>query len=111
MDFEFTRQKIVIRWALDSNRFPTDEDEVSFQNFGRQLEPILETSGLAEINGIEFGSGEMELLIFGKETDEDVDQIYELIRDHFNNYGCPSGSHIRKCYEEKNQEVICNEVA
>jgi len=109
---DFTRQKLVIRWKLDGDSYGTDDDEDATEAFADAIEPAIENSGLAEINGFECGPGLIDILIFGKETDDDMDDIYPLVVDTFKSYGCPKGSCIIKCYgeAENRREVICDEI-
>jgi len=111
-DAAFTRQKLVIRWKLDEDSFPSEEDEETVLALGDAIEPALEKSGLAEINGIEIATGLIDLLIFGKETDDDMDDIYALVVDTFKSYGCPKGSCIIRCYgpAENCREVFSDEI-
>ena len=109
---DFTRQKLVIRWKLDGDSYGTDDDEDATEAFANAIEPAIENSGLAEINGFENGPGLIDILIFGKETDDDMDDLYALIVDTFKAYGCPKGSCIIKCYgeAENRREVTCDEI-
>jgi hypothetical protein len=109
----FTRQKLIIRWKLNDNSYPTEDDEDATEAFAEAIEPAIAKSGLAEINGFECGSGLIDILIFGKETDDDMEDLYAMIVDTFRSYGCPTGSCIIKCYgeAEKRREVICDAIA
>ena len=102
---DFTRQKLVIRWKLDDGTYATDDDEDAVEVLCEQIEPILNRNKLAEINGFEFGPGHIDILIFGKETDDDLDSIYADIAPAFRAFPCPPGSHIIRLYEEKGEVV------
>jgi hypothetical protein len=106
----FTRQKLVIRWKLNGDTYPTDNDEDATETFATAIESAIAESGLGEINGFEHGAGLIDILIFGRETDDDVDDIYSLIADTFKSYGCPPGSCIIKCYHDPRREVVCDEI-
>lgn len=107
---DFSRQKLVIRWKLDGDSYGTDDDEDATEAFADAIEPVIEQSGLAEINGFEYGPGVIDILIFGKETDDDMDEIYALVVDTFKSYGCPTGSCIIKRYGEagNSRVVVCD---
>ena len=104
---DFTRQKIVIRFKLSHNDFPTDEDEKEAEGLAMQLDAVLTEDGRGEINGMEYMAGWMNILIFGRETDDDTDNIYEQIRPAFLDYPYLRGSHIVRWYGEigENMEV------
>jgi hypothetical protein len=82
-DDDFVWQKLALRWATPDGRWPTDEDEDRVEELAKLMDPIITQSGLGEINGFEYGSGQIDVLIFGKATDSDVDQIYELVAPTF----------------------------
>lgn len=102
---DFVWQKLALRWATPNNRWPTDEDEDAVEALAELLDPIISPSGLGEINGFEFGSGHIDILIFGKATDSDVDQIYHLLAPTFRAHQCPFGSRIIRHYNERNEEL------
>lgn len=106
---EFTRQKIIIRWSLPDGVDP-DEHEDRAHALAAAIDPILDASGLAEINGFEFGGGEIDALIFGRETDDDVDAIYESIVEVFRAFGCPAGSCIIRQYRDRGDELVTDVV-
>ncbi len=103
---DFTRQKIVIRWKLDDDKFPDDDDEDAAEALAAWIDPILEKSQRAEINGFEMGLGSIDILIFGKETDDHTDAIYADIVAAFKAFGCPPGSCIIRQYEGRDEEVV-----
>jgi hypothetical protein len=102
---DFSRQKVVIRWKLSGSDYATDDDEDSAEVFADQIEPILNQSHRAEVNGFEFGPGYIDILIFGKETDDDTDEIYADIVSAFRSFGCPPGSCIIREYEGRGEVV------
>jgi hypothetical protein len=103
---DFTRQKIVIRWKLKGDEYPTDADEDAAEALTKKVDSILRQNQRAEINGFEFGPGCIDILIFGKETDDDTDAIYGDILATFRVFGCPPGSCIVRQYEDRDEEVI-----
>ena len=107
---DFTRQKIVIRWKLKGDEYATDADEDAADAFTEQIDAILRQSKRAEINGFEFGPGCIDILIFGKETDDDTDAIYADIVATFRGFGCPPGSCVIRQYEYRDEEVISDTV-
>lgn len=96
---DFSSQKLVIRWKLSGNDYATDDDEDAAEVFAVQIERILDQTHRAEVNGFEFGPGYIDILIFGKETDDDTDEIYADIVSIFRSFGCPPGSNIIREYE------------
>jgi hypothetical protein len=68
-----TRQKIVVRWSLPGRASPTDADEDAIEPLIEMIDETLEADGRVEVIGCEYGSGHIDLLIFGKETDADTD--------------------------------------
>lgn len=107
---DFTRQKIVIRWKLKGDEYATDDDEDASETLTEQIDPILKQNKRAEINGFEFGPGSIDILIFGKETDDDTDAIYADIVATFRAFKCPPGSCIIRQYEDRDEEVISDTV-
>ena len=107
---DFTRQKIVIRWKLKGDEYATDADEDAAEALTEQIDAILSQNKPAEINGFEFGPGYIDILIFGKETDDDTDAIYADIVAAFRAFRCPAGSCIIRQYEDKDDEVISDTV-
>ena len=102
---DFTRQKLVIRWKLEGRNYATDDDEDAAELLCEQLDAILSRTKLAEINGVEFGPGYINILIFGKETDDDLDFIYADIAPAFRAFNCPPGSQIIRFYEQQGEVV------
>jgi hypothetical protein len=102
---DFVWQKLALRWATPNNRWPTAEDEDGAEQLADKIEPIIEQSGLGHINGYEHGGGHIDILIFGKATDSDVDQIYDLLAPTFRDFDCPPGSRIVRRYNERNEEI------
>ena len=100
-----------LRWVTPNHRWPTDEDEDAAEKLAGAIEPIIAESGLGEINGFEHGSGHIDLLIFGKATDANVDQIYNLLVPMFRAYDCPPGSRIIRFYNERNEQLESDVVA
>ena len=107
---DFTRQKIVIRWKLKGDEYATDADEDAAEALTEQIDSILRQNKRAEINGFEFGPGCIDILIFGKETDDDTDAIYAAIVATFRGFGCPPGSCVIRQYEYRDEEVISDTV-
>ncbi|MCA9082284.1 MAG: hypothetical protein KDA58_17110 [Planctomycetaceae bacterium] len=104
-DDGFVWRKLVLRWATPDGRFPTDEDEDGAEALAELIDPIIGPSGLGEINGFEFGAGQIDVLIFGKATDADVDGIYDLVAPAFRKFDCPVGSRIVRVYNESGHEA------
>ncbi|MCP4476779.1 MAG: hypothetical protein GY818_01655 [Planctomycetaceae bacterium] len=102
---DFVWQKLVLRWTTPDGRWPTDDDEDGAEEMAKVIDPIITQSGLGEINGFEHGSGQIDVLIFGKATDSDVDQIYELLAPPFRAFKCPAGSCMIRVYNERNEEI------
>ena len=100
-----TRQKIVVRWNLGL-AFPTHSDEDAIEPLIEMISLALEADGRAEVNGCECGMGHIDVLIFGKETDDDTDDIYSMIRPVVVGFACPPGSCIVRQYDEPKREVI-----
>jgi hypothetical protein len=107
---DLTRQKIVIRWKLKGDEYATDADEDAAEALTEQIDPILRQNEQAEINGFEFGPGYIDILIFGRETDDDTDTVYADIVTAFRAFGCPPGSCIMRQYEDRDEEVISDTV-
>jgi hypothetical protein len=102
---DFVWQKLAFRLALPENRSPNYEDEDAAENFAALIEPVIVQSGLGEINGFEHSLGHIDVLIFGKAIDADVDQIYDLLAPMFHKANCPPGSRIIRFYNERNEEI------
>ena len=107
---DFTRQKIVIRWKLKGEEYATDDDEDAAEALTGQIDSILSQNERAEVNGFEFGPGCIDILVFGKETDDDTDAIYADIVAAFRAFGCPPGSCIMRQYEDRDEELISDTV-
>ena len=101
----FAEQKLVLRWATPGGRSYTDEDEDAAEQLADTMEPIIAESVRGEINGFELGTSYINILIFGRASDDDVDEIYELLAPAFRTYGCPPGSSITRCYPDERGEV------
>jgi len=101
----FIWQKLVIRWALPDDRWPTDDDETAVNELARVLDPVLAASGLGEVNGFEHGAGEIDMLVFGLPTDDDVDELYARIAPVFRAHGCPAGSRIIRQYRDGREPI------
>lgn len=97
-DEGLTRQKIIIRFRLSHNDWHTAEDENDATRLAMRLDSVLTEDGRAEINGFEFMAGWIDILIFGSETDEDTNAIYETVAPIFRAYPCLEGSHIVRLY-------------
>ena len=106
VDAEFTRVKIVVRWSLPEHEFPTEDDQQAVEKLAERMDRILGQSTLAEVGGFQSGCGYIDILIHGKETDEDTDEIYSLIVDSFRGAGCPVGSCIIRRYREPETEAV-----
>jgi hypothetical protein len=102
---DFVWRKLVLRWATPNDRWPTDDDEDGAAGLATSIDPIIAQSGLGEINGFEYGSGHIDVLVFGKATDSDVDRIYELLAPPFRSFGCPAGSRIIRFYRERDEKI------
>jgi hypothetical protein len=105
-----TRQKIVVRWSLPVGAFPTDSDEDAIEPLIEMISRTLEADGRAEVIGCEHGQGQIDVLIFGKETDADTDDIYTIIRPVVVGFACPPGSCIVRQYEDTKREVTSDVV-
>lgn len=103
---DLTRQKIVIRWKVRSDEYASDADEDAAGALAEQIDSLLSRDNRAEINGLEFGPDCIDILVFGKETDEDTDAIYADIAATFRAFGCPAGSCIIRHYVDRDEEVI-----
>ncbi len=106
VDNEFTRLKIIVRWSMPEHEFPTEDDQQAVEKLAERMDRILGQSTLAEIKGFQSGCGHIDILIHGRETDEDIDEIYLLIVDSFRRAGCPVGSCIIRCYREPETEAV-----
>ena len=102
---DFIWQKLVLQWATSDERWPTDEDEDGAEKLADEIGPIIEQSGLGHVNGYEHGHGQINVLIFGKATDSDVDEIYDLLAPTFREFNCPPGSRIVRFYNERDEEL------
>ena len=102
---DFVWRKIVLRWMTPAQRWPTEDDEDRAEQLATLIDPILEESRLGEINGFEQGSGYIDVLIFGKATDADVDRLYELVAGPFRQFKCPPGSSIIRIYNERDEQT------
>jgi hypothetical protein len=102
---DFVWRKLVLRWTTPDARWPTDDDEDGAEGLAKVIDPFITQSGLGEINGFEHGSGHIDVLIFGKATDADVDQIYDLLAPPFRAFKCPAGSRIIRVYNERSEEI------
>ncbi len=105
---DFAWRKLAVRWATPG-RWPTDDDEVAAERLAAAIEPILGSSGLGEIIGFELGEGLIDIQIFGKAADADVNRIYELVAPPFRAFASPPGSRLVRFYEQRN-EVIESDV-
>lgn len=102
---DFVWLKLVLRWATPNGRWPTDDDEDDAEQLATLIDPTITQSGLGEINGFQHNSGYIDVMIFGKATDTDVDQTYELLAPTFRAHKCSVGSRIIKVYNERNEEI------
>ena len=109
---DFTRRALVIRWKLEGDAYASDAEEDAAETLAAAIEPVLEQSGLAEINGFEYGPGSIDILIFGRETDAATDKIHGLIAATFESHGCPSGSCVIGVYGDppNQREVILDAI-
>jgi hypothetical protein len=105
-----TRQKIVVRWTLSGEEYASDADEDAIEPLIERIAQALEADGRAEVNGCENGPGQIDVLIFGKETDADTDDIYAIIRPIVASFACPPGSCIIRQYEDRKREVTSDVV-
>lgn len=105
VDDDFTRQKLVIRFKLNHNDFPNDDDEAHAEGLALRLQAMLTEDGRAEINGFELVAGWIDILIFGNETDYDTDAIYAKIAPIFLDYPCLKGSYIVRQYSELGEDT------
>jgi predicted NUDIX family NTP pyrophosphohydrolase len=105
-----TRQKIVVRWKLPRQDFPSDSDEDAIEPLMEMIGHVLDADGRAEIVGCENGPGAIDVLIFGEETDADTDDIYSMVRPVFVEFGCPPGSCIIRQFSDQQREVISDVV-
>lgn len=80
-------------------------DEDAIEPLIEMISRTLEADGRAEVNGCEHGQGQIDVLIFGKETDPDTDDIDTMIRPIVTGFACPPGSCIIRQYEEPQREV------
>ena len=102
---DFVWRKLVLRLTTPDDRWPTDDDEDGAEELAKVIDPIITQSGLGEINGFEHGSGHIDVLIFGKAIDSDVNQVHELLAPPFRAFKCPVGSRIIRVYNERNEEI------
>ena len=100
-----TRQKIVVRWTLPGDEYASDADEDAIEPLIERIAQALEADGRAEVNGCENGPGQIDVLIFGKETDADTDDIYSIIRPIVASFARPPGSCIIRQYVDRKSEV------
>jgi hypothetical protein len=107
-DFGF--QKLAIRWKLPGEKYATHKDEDCAEKLTEKIEGILREDGRAEVNGFEYGPGHIDILIFGRESNQDTDNIYLSIIDAFRTYGCPKGSYIIRNYLNSEEEVISDKI-
>jgi hypothetical protein len=105
-----TRQKIVVRWALPGQAHASDSDEDAIEPLLERIDDTLKADGRAEFIGCENGPGSIDVLIFGKETDADTDDIYSKLRPVVTSFGCPPGSCILRQYADPPREVISDVV-
>ena len=103
---EFPRKKIAVRWAVAGDRYPSDEDQAAAEALLERLEPVLAGAGLGEIIGCELGPGSVDILVFGRDTDDDVDALYDLLAPAFRAFGCPAGSCIIRTYRDRGEERV-----
>jgi hypothetical protein len=106
-----TRQKIVVRWSLPEQRYASDSDKDAIEPLIEMIAQALEADGRAEVIGCENGPGLIDVLIFGKETDADTDDLYAIIRPIATSFACPPGSCIIRQYEDQKREVTSDVVA
>ncbi|GEM_PF-5836360 len=109
--FECSRHKIVIRWKLKGNEYPTEDDEKKMNELASKIDTILTVSRVADVNGFDCGPGSIDMSIYGKETDNDVDDIYYRIRDAFISHRCPPGSCIIRYYQDSGREIVSDTIA
>jgi hypothetical protein len=106
-----TRQKIVVRWSLPGQRYASDADEDAIEPLIEMIAQALEADGRAEVIGCENGPGLIDVLVFGKETEDDTDDLYAIIRPIVTSFACPPGSCIIRQYEDQKREVTSDVVA
>jgi hypothetical protein len=106
-----SRQKIVVRWSLPGQRYASDADEDAIEPLIEMIAQALEADGRAEVIGCENGPGLIDVLVFGKETDADTDDLYAIIRPIVTSFACPPGSSIIWQYEDQKREVTSDVVA
>ena len=107
---QFVCRRLVLRWATPDERWPTDADEADATRLATRIEPLLERSGLGEINGLELGAGQIDILVFGRPNEADVDRLYELLAPAFRAADCPPGSCLVRAYRNPDRELESDRV-
>ena len=101
----FVQRRVVVRLATRGGRWPTDADEDAAEDFAKLTSPLVDESGLGEINGFEFGRGYIDVLIFGRESRDDSGRLRDLIAPQFRTWNTLSGSRILR-YPGCNQTPV-----
>ena len=107
---DFTREKMVIRWAIADDQYASKQDENDVESLAKLIAAALEPNNFAEVNGFQFGRGHIDILIFGKATDDDTDAIYSVIVPIFKAFGCPPGSYLVREYSDYRSDLVSDRV-
>ena len=70
------------------------------------MEPELPKGLNVDINGFESGAGSIDILIFGRGTNAEIDLTYDAIAPVFRAFAKHPGSHIIRYYDDGKREVV-----
>jgi hypothetical protein len=90
----FERHVLSIRWKLENNTYVTEEIKQNINVFAEKLNKCLVVKKIGEVNGFEFGSGFVDILVFGEACDKNDEEIYSVARTILISQSLPFGSKI-----------------
>jgi hypothetical protein len=94
-----------IRWKIEKDAYATDQIENAVNDFAEKVNKGLSDKAIGEVNGLEFGPGLVDILVFGAGDDKSSEEIYSTTRDIYSSYPVPLGSAIVR-YDKKNRGEI-----
>jgi hypothetical protein len=87
---------VVVRWVAADGRRISQDDEHRVDELGDRIEAALPDVAGAEVIGYEQGERDIEILVWGEGTDEEVDQVVEAVSRVAAAFGLPPGSEVTR---------------
>ncbi len=88
------QQAVLVRIRLSNNRCGDRRDEWSIAGLDEKLRHAVETSGVGEVDGHEWGGGYFTSYLYGP----DADRLFEAVSLAVLQYPAPAGSYVVKRY-------------